>query len=721
MPPPVPSQDSPDSSGTTFVNPNYPNYTQPNILMIMVDQMGTPRWLPQGGPTAIDNLLHNLRDLRNQSCVLLNFCGAATACTPDRATLLTGLYSQQTYIFNTLENSGEPELIPYTGPIPPDPTSVGFPTIGNVLSQKLPIGTTGNTSRGYDTVWIGKWHLSAIGTGPNNTCTADGSNGPTAYGFNDTQYCIPNTSPNPYHSPAQPYPSPDGSAANVGCGGGLLGGYLVSTAYQSQSPGQSLNLTHPCFPALADGAIADAFSTWLLTAPTSKPWFCAVSFVNPHDMSGFPYGFALAGTSDPNLGNFSSAPGPQVGYLPPPLAGFDPHTPPKDDTILPLSQAMLYQPGQVPVGPNGQSWNNPDDPSTPQLHYGPTNGVYGKPTLQWVYQNRQNAELGKMEDQNAWLTFLNYYFWMQANVDAQIGRVISALGPTAYKNTLIVFLSDHGDYAGSHSIHGKAWALYDESINVPLYIKFPNQTLTKTVSNACSSVDILPFLYWAALGNDSWRSNPSDLVGYLHNREAIGDFVIGSSALQRRLSSIPSLNPNTTYPQPYVLHTTDEGFLPVKYPSDGTTPVPSHAIAFRTVDVAAGVPYGGGKLGIYSFWNHILQDPDMILPTHPDPNTSQGGGPQQFEFYNYSAGQTLPANYGEMGNQVQISSGVLTGESLAYQNSFNAIVNSELYSLSMPSPGIVPTYITTAQTNALNTYVNYVNLAQGTADTTWQT
>src|ERR1039457_6985759 len=128
--------------------------------------------LAQGGPTASDNLLHNLRDLRNQSCVLPNFCGAATAYTPDRATLLTGLYSQQTYIFNTLENSGEPELIPYTGPIPPDPTSVGFPTIGNVLSQKLPIGTTGNTSQGYDTVWIGKWHLSAIGTEPNNTCTS---------------------------------------------------------------------------------------------------------------------------------------------------------------------------------------------------------------------------------------------------------------------------------------------------------------------------------------------------------------------------------------------------------------------------------------------------------------------------------------------------------------------------------------------------------------------
>jgi hypothetical protein len=49
--------------------------------------------------------------------------------------------------------------------------------------------------------------------------------GPTEYGFNDAEYCIPNTSANEYYqSPQVPlaYPSPDGSAANEGCGGALL-------------------------------------------------------------------------------------------------------------------------------------------------------------------------------------------------------------------------------------------------------------------------------------------------------------------------------------------------------------------------------------------------------------------------------------------------------------------------------------------------------------------
>src|ERR1017187_7176870 len=155
-PPPVPSQQSP---ADPFMGPTYvtQGYNQPNILMIMVDQMGTPRWLP--GPT-----LPHIANLQATSCILPNYCVASSACTPSRATLLTGLYSQQTCIFNTLENWCEPELLAYTGPLPPDGSGTGFPTIGNVLSQQLPKGLGGPLTQGYDTVWIGKWHASATGT-----------------------------------------------------------------------------------------------------------------------------------------------------------------------------------------------------------------------------------------------------------------------------------------------------------------------------------------------------------------------------------------------------------------------------------------------------------------------------------------------------------------------------------------------------------------------------
>jgi hypothetical protein len=92
--------------GTTAPSPGYPAF---NILMIIVDQMRAPRWLPslgtnppagrlQGQP-AIDALLPNIAAIRNQSFVFANYDVAATSCSPARATLLTGLYSQQTCMF----------------------------------------------------------------------------------------------------------------------------------------------------------------------------------------------------------------------------------------------------------------------------------------------------------------------------------------------------------------------------------------------------------------------------------------------------------------------------------------------------------------------------------------------------------------------------------------------------------------------------------------------
>ena len=52
----------------------------------------------------------------------------------------------------------------------------------------------------------------------------------------------------------------------------------------------------------------------------------------------------------------------------------------------------------------------------------------------------------------------------------------------------------------------------------------------------CSSVDILPFVYSLALGNESWRTNPDDIVSYLNNRESIWDSILHGNADSRRLA-----------------------------------------------------------------------------------------------------------------------------------------------------------------------------------------
>jgi arylsulfatase A-like enzyme len=104
---------------------------QPNILVIIVDQLRSPRWF---SPTALGvGLPPNLAALRQGAVSFAEHYTAANDCSPARSTLLTGLYTHQTGCLMT----GASTLNP------------GFPTWGTVLREQ-----------GYSTYWYGKWHLT---------------------------------------------------------------------------------------------------------------------------------------------------------------------------------------------------------------------------------------------------------------------------------------------------------------------------------------------------------------------------------------------------------------------------------------------------------------------------------------------------------------------------------------------------------------------------------
>ena len=238
-------------------------------------------------------------------------------------------------------------------------------------------------------------------------------------------------------------------------------------------------------------------------------------------------------------------------------------------------------------------------------------------------------------------------------------------------------------------------------MNGPLYISYPGQTTSQTLPYVCSSVDILPFLYTTALGNENWRSNSSDMIYYLRNRESISDFVFSTGPAQRRIApNIPASDGSGN--QPYILHTCDEN--PTAFIPSTKTRAPSHAIAFRTVDVTVNAnnqpPYGGGKLGVYSQWDLCAAE-----PTLPDLKA-----PQQFEFYNYSphppGGTPLPVNTSETGNHAFTDGNeppTWAPEAALYNEAFlSSTVQNELYQL--PAP--VPDYITKAQATAEKNYID---------------
>ncbi len=86
------------------------------------------------------------------------------------------------------------------------------------------------------------------------------------------------------------------------------------------------------------------------------------------------------------------------------------------------------------------------------------------------------------------------YYSSIAFVDAQIGRILTALRESGQEdNTLIVFSSDHGLAIGSHGLFGKQ-NLYDHSMHAPLIFAGPGIPQGKQSSALSYLFDIFPTL-----------------------------------------------------------------------------------------------------------------------------------------------------------------------------------------------------------------------------------
>ena len=78
--------------------------------------------------------------------------------------------------------------------------------------------------------------------------------------------------------------------------------------------------------------------------------------------------------------------------------------------------------------------------------------------------------------------------------EALIGPLIQKLKQlNLYDRTLIIFTSDHGEEFYDHKSWGHGHQLYDESLKVPLLVKFPGSRFQGTkISNIVSLVDVMP-------------------------------------------------------------------------------------------------------------------------------------------------------------------------------------------------------------------------------------
>jgi len=185
-----------------------------------------------------------------------------------------------------------------------------------------------------------------------------------------------------------------------------------------------------------------------------------------------------------------------------------------------------------------------------------------------------------------WARGLDMYTKAMVDVDVQVGRVIDAIPAEIRDNTVVVFTADHGEYAGSHGMNGKAGTFYDEAVRVPLIVNDPRPGRMSNTgllrSQLTSSLDLLPLLVGIAQDGTGWRTGLlADLYG---------------DALH-----LPSLLQNASAPgRAHILSTSDEFF--------DVAQAEHFIIGMRTEDVK-----------LVTYWNNLIP-----------------GGTPKVEFYDYS-------------------------------------------------------------------------------------
>lgn len=111
-----------------------------------------------------------------------------------------------------------------------------------------------------------------------------------------------------------------------------------------------------------------------------------------------------------------------------------------------------------------------------------------------------------------WRMYRYTYYRLVEKVDREIGKIVDAIDRNGlWKNTVVIFSSDHGDGNGSHHWNQKS-ALFEEVVNIPLIVTLPGKkhagtTLPQLINNG---VDLFATICdWAGAQTPQYVSGKS--------------------------------------------------------------------------------------------------------------------------------------------------------------------------------------------------------------------
>ncbi|GAB4137227.1 MAG: sulfatase-like hydrolase/transferase [Planctomycetaceae bacterium] len=146
-------------------------------------------------------------------------------------------------------------------------------------------------------------------------------------------------------------------------------------------------------------------------------------------------------------------------------------TAPHDPLLMPYGYEKLYNPQKIPLPGNFL-------PRHPFDH----GNFMGRDERLWEWPRTRQAVREE----------LAVYYSVITHMDAQIGRIINTLKANGqWKNTIVIFASDHGLAIGSHGLRGKQ-NMYEHTIGVPLIFSGPGIPQNRKTSAQCYLRDLFP-------------------------------------------------------------------------------------------------------------------------------------------------------------------------------------------------------------------------------------
>ena len=121
----------------------------------------------------------------------------------------------------------------------------------------------------------------------------------------------------------------------------------------------------------------------------------------------------------------------------------------------------------------------------------------GKPRIQAQEKWRWNAE---KIDWPQWQRIIAHSYGYVKLIDDAIGRMLAMLEAHGLAdNTIVAFTADHGDNLGSHGLFNKGFNMYEETMHVPLIVRWPGTAPGgSTCERFASTLDLTETFFDAA-------------------------------------------------------------------------------------------------------------------------------------------------------------------------------------------------------------------------------